>query len=604
MSLIPQTEILISDNSKRMEKNKKRKKLEDFWIEYKNQDIFEALEVFSDSPKENKKNQLEHHKSQQETDKNHQEDNEIQENLRKIPDRLIEALTDDGYLINKKRWEKLHQEITYIKSLDIDKNLKNEKIQSIIEQLPSEELLWLFFYAYVYSFRKTQIIDKNDIENLRIPKLYKLMPEKPKDLPPKPKKEDFHSKYEYLKEIYKWNKDKVKREIAYKKRLNRSPERKRKEDAKKYLKKYLTDLFYEKSQNKYSSKVKATAAAPILSEWIPSFLEHKYYPDILQMSQDEELALENMLKDLKKGENFVIMVNHDTFANIPAVIIKIMQKAKELWINDINEFIYTAIWDLIMCNIQQEALMNTVSNICPTSPTTNRIKWGNPIARQRRKNFTNYLEKILLSWNKTGNKGWWHLVIMAPSGTRDVIHRTESGKPYIFIPDETQPSNKITLWFARDLAKQWVKIMAISTNTSEIKKPNPDRWVTANNHEMNPWAKVTIHLNKLYKEKADEAETNNNEKWFDITEMDNWEIVNVLANRISYANPKNWYEEEPCGIKVPIEIFLYIKSLTKNPEYSETWRLPRELFIDEEKWELNSELIREKIKEMQQNKAA
>ena len=584
MSLISKSERLTPNYTKPTEdKNKKRKKLEDFWIEYKNQDIFEALAVFSETQQENKKNQLEHQKSQQETDKNQQEDNEIQENLKRIPERLIEALTDDDYLINKKRWERLHQEITHIKSSDIDKNLKNEKIQSTIEQLSSEELLWLFFYAYVYSFRKTQIIDKNDIENLRIPKLYKLMPEKPKDLPSKPKKEDFNSKYEYLKEVYKWNKDKIKREIAYKKRLNRSPERKRKEDAKKYLKKYLTDLLYKKSQNKYSSKVKATAATPILSEWIPSFLELQYYPE-LQMSQDEELALENMVKSLKEWKNFIIIVNHDTFANIPAVIIKIMRTASELWIEDINEFIHTAIWDLIMCNIQQEALMNTVSNICPTSPATNKIPGWNPIAKQRRKNFTNYLEKILLSWNKTGNKGWWHLVIMAPSGTRDVIHRTESGKPYIFIPDETQPSNKLTLWFVRGLAKQWVPTIAISTNTSDIKKPNSAKWVTANNHEMNKWAKVIMHFNKLYKDDQNDQ--------FDITEMSNREVIDVLACGITCEN------DEPCGIKVPIEIFLYIKSLTKNPEYSETWRLPTELFIDEERWELNFELIRERIKEM------
>lgn len=104
MSLISKSERLTPNYTKPTEdKNKKRKKLEDFWVEYKNQDIFEALEVFSETQQENKKNQLEHHKSQQETDKNHQEDNEIKENLRRIPERLIEALTDDNYLINKKK---------------------------------------------------------------------------------------------------------------------------------------------------------------------------------------------------------------------------------------------------------------------------------------------------------------------------------------------------------------------------------------------------------------------------------------------------------------------------------------------------------------------
>ena len=165
-----------------------------------------------------------------------------------------------------------------------------------------------------------------------------------------------------------------------------------------------------------------------------------------------------------------------------------------------------------------------------------------------------------------------------------MLHRNESGKPYIFIPDETQPSNKLTLWFVRGLAKQWVPTIAISTNTSDIKKPNSAKWVTANNHEMNKWAKVIMHFNKLYKDDQNDQ--------FDITEMSNREVIDVLAGGITCEN------DEPCGIKVPIEIFLYIKSLTKNPEYSETWRLPTELFIDEERWELNFELIRERIKEM------
>ena len=152
MSLISKTERFTPSYTKPTEnKNKKRKKLEDFWIEYKNQDIFEALDLFSNSQQENKRNQLEDHKSQQEANKNQQEDNEIQENLRKIPERLIEALTDNDYLMNKNKWKKLHQEITDIKSSDIDKNLQNEKIKTTNDKNDKGvNINILYFYKNYY----------------------------------------------------------------------------------------------------------------------------------------------------------------------------------------------------------------------------------------------------------------------------------------------------------------------------------------------------------------------------------------------------------------------------------------------------------------------
>jgi hypothetical protein len=57
---------------------------------------------------------------------------------------------------------------------------------------------------------------------------------------------------------------------------------------------------------------------------------------------------------------------------------------------------------------------------------------------------------------------------------------------------------------------------------------------------------------------------------FDINKVNNERIINLLANKITYANPNNEYIEEPCGIKVPSDIFDYIKALTKTKEYSKT----------------------------------
>ena len=579
MPLISKAEELAS-NAAEYVKNKtkkpnKRKKLEDFWIKYKNQDLIEALEVFTDSKQESNNTQPENEESQQEI-------NKIQQEISKIPQRLMEALTADNYLINQEKRENLQKEITVIKTTEEDKKVQNEKIQYILNQLSSEEMLSLFFYAYVYSFWKTQIIDKNDIEKLAIPKLCAPMPKKPENFPPKSQRENFSSKDEYSKELKDWKKKKADWEKAYKERANRSCEIKRKEDTSEYIKNYLTELFSNDIPN-LAAETLAAISSSALSIPIANYLEKKYNPQI-NMPQEEEQQLEELIKNIETGQKSIIITNHDTFANIPAILIKIIQVAKKLWIKNINKLITTVIWDLIICNEEQEAAINSLSNIGPTSPTTNKIKWGNPIARQRRQNFTNYLQRSLIPWNNTEKAGkLGRLIIMAPSGTRDVIHRTKNGKTYIFIPDEEQISNKLTLPLLRNLEKEWVKIFAISTNTSEIKKPNIDEWVTTNNHQMNSWATVTMHFQELH-----------------IQNLSNWEIIDHLANHI-YVNDKN---KEPCGIKIPSDIFSYIKALTKDPGYSLTWYLPDELFIDEEKWELNFELIREKIKEKQQNKAA
>jgi hypothetical protein len=198
--------------------------------------------------------------------------------------------------------------------------------------------LGLFFYAYVYSFRKTQIIDGNDIEQLLVPELYEPMPEKPKDLPKKPQKKDFSSKNEYDKELKEWNEKKVIYNKDYEKRSNRSYERKRKEDALEYFKKYapedvkqVINKFLGFDVSDTTIKALITTASPLISHFIiPHILEFKYNPNILDMTEGEERELEEVIKNIKKGQKYIIMVNHDTFANIPAVIIKIMKTAQKL----------------------------------------------------------------------------------------------------------------------------------------------------------------------------------------------------------------------------------------------------------------------------------
>ena len=55
-----------------------------------------------------------------------------------------------------------------------------------------------------------------------------------------------------------------------------------------------------------------------------------YFPNILEMSPEEEELLRHILIDVKYGKKCFVVLNHETFANIPITIVKFMQVAHEM----------------------------------------------------------------------------------------------------------------------------------------------------------------------------------------------------------------------------------------------------------------------------------
>lgn len=538
----------------------------------------------------------------------------------KISEQLIATLQKKNFPLDVEKMENLYERINWIEIASTDseeeRKEKKDKIAKILSELSSQDKLSLSKYVHTAHFYKTQIKDWNSIEHLTVSELQKSMPPHPGEFPIKPTREHFSSKSEYVKALADWNKEKINRNKQYKMWKERSCYIKLQDDTSKYIR----DLWIRNRVTNFWIKCIAALPQWFIWKWIPDRVDKEFHPNILEMSPEEERDLRHMILDLKNWENFFIMLNHETFANIPTTIMKIMQVARDEWIENINKYLYTVIWDLIEINTKQEPVINMISNIIPTTPATNNIPWAKVIAKQRRENCANQIRKTLvpednIKKSKTGKIKWksskkkngrGNIVLCAPSGTRDVIHRTKDWKCFIFTPDERQTSNKTTLPFIRELATKWVHIISTSTNTAEFKKPNPNRWVTTNNDEWNPGATMTIHFQEL-----------------DINNMTNKEIIEAIADRItqpipiyeeikiedpsdgsikSYMSIK-WYTEEPCGITIPWDdIFPYIKSLTKDTEYSTTWSLPENIFIDENKWELNFELIRERIREKEAQK--
>ena len=80
--------------------------------------------------------------------------------------------------------------------------------------------------------------------------------------------------------------------------------------------------------------------------WFQDAIDKYYKPQLLEMSEVEEATIEEIPPWLEHWDKFFIILNHDTFANIPLAILKFMRKAEELWIKDVNRFFYNHYWTI------------------------------------------------------------------------------------------------------------------------------------------------------------------------------------------------------------------------------------------------------------------
>lgn len=525
-------------------------------------------------------------------------------NLRNwIAERLVVAMDAKNFPINASKFTDIYLILNWIENLDISDEEKKSRQQKVLEQLSPQDILSLQIYNYNSSFWSTHIKDWNKLKDLILYKPHISRPEKPGGEPTKPKKSDFESSDEYDDALRQWHKDTRHRK--------RTPEYRQRNDWTektewmKDILKAVLDLWPLNRLSNWTIKNISDVLERWVWAWVQHTIETAFHPNILEMSPQEEEMLRHILIDVKYGKKCFVLLNHETFANIPITIVKFMQVAHELWIKNVNEYFTTMVWPLIATHRKQSTLLNSLSSVLVTHPADNKIPWAKSIANHQQRNAVSQIDNDFDSENPK-----WQIYFCAPSGTRDIVHYWDDWVPQIFIPDASWWSNRTTWKLIRSLHTKNpdIKFYAISTNTTELKKPNAENWVSPNNNKWNKHATVSLHLQEL---DADNLSAEN--------------FISTILNNISYPVPaeetihksKNpikkhftkkkkksddeddeFSKEIPCARAIPADIFKFLKKFTKTPEYASTWQLPSRFFNSE--WKLDLDIVRAEIA-MQKN---
>ena len=304
---------------------------------------------------------------------------------------------------------------------------------------------------------------------------------------------------------------------------------------------------------------------------IQDAIEKYYQPHLLEMSPEEEKLLEDIILWLEKWEKNFIILNHDTFANIPLAILKFMKKAEELWVKNVNQHFTTIIGPLLNVHSLQNITLNTLSNVVITHPAWNKIPEAKPLISIQQKWALGRISSDLA-------KGWeWQVYFCAPSWTRDIViywkSLTWETIPHIYLPDERWWSNITSIKMVNRLKKNNtdLKVYSLSTNTTALKKD-----ISLTDNTWNKWAEISMHLHDLNQEEPLEPK----------------EVLKSLAEWVTY--PLRWKENDEiirdvgCATLIPEELFIMLK------KWSKTWEYPQ--WLIKTNWEIDINQLNDLIK--------
>jgi len=496
-------------------------------------------------------------------------------------------------------------------------SLKQSK-EYTLQKLTPQDIFSLQIYNYNSNFWNTHVKDGNNPSDLILFKPHTPRPPKPKiEWPAHPKYHDFEyvEDYERAEQERNVKTRQLKKMPEYRKRNEWTEKTERMKD----ILQAVVDLWPLKKISNWIVKRISAVLDRTVWAWVQRTIETVFRPNILEMSPEEEELLRHILVDVYHGgKKCFIVLNHETFANIPMTIVKFMQVAHEMNMENINEHFTTIIWPLLATHRKQNALLNSLSSILVTHPADNRIPWAKRISNHQQQNAWSQFEKDLIEKKEhdeiNGNKKNkdWQIYFCAPSWTRDIVHYSDNWIPQIFIPDASWWSNITTAKLISRLHSQNpdLRVYAVSTNTTELKRPNQEQWVSPNNNKWNKNATVSMHLKEINAEDFSAGKT---------TEEITKNIISAILSGIDYPIPsyktrkpsrnpikrhrnkwKQYYDydengkvnEVPCAIPLPTIIFQYLKKFTKTPEYAKTWKLPECFFDKEWRLDLNNEVFK------------
>lgn len=515
-----------------------------------------------------------------------------------IANRLLHIMDIKNFPINADKLANIYVRLKQIDRWNQSEEEKELARQEVLNDLTSQDILSLQIYNYNSNFWNTHLKDWNKLKDLVLFQPHISRPEKPEWEPIKPKKSEFLYSEDYEEAIKQRRKETKQRKKTPEYR--QWDERTEKTEWMKDVLKAVLDLWPLNRLSNWAVKNISDVLERWVWAWVQHTIETAFHPNILEMTPQEEEMLRHILIDVKYGKKCFILLNHETFANIPITIVKFMQVAHELWIKNVNEYFTTMIWPLIATHKKQSTVLNSLSSVLVTHPADNKIPWAKSIASHQQHNAISQIENDFDSENKK-----WQIYFCAPSGTRDIVHYGDDGIPQIFIPDASWWSNRTTWMMLASLhgKNPNIKFYAISTNTTELKKPNAETWVSPNNNKWNKYATVCLHLQEI-----------------DPENLSTKNIISTILNNISYPIPstqpikrsknpikrrinkkkqhfdyddENWRIEVNCATAIPADVFKFLKKITKTPEYKQSWQLPSRFFNSE--WKLDLDIVRSEM---------
>ena len=242
-----------------------------------------------------------------------------------IADQLLLTMDIKNFPIDMERIEWLYNAFDAVtEEYKEDPTTLKAKQKEILSQLTPQDIFSLQIYNTNSNFWNTHIKDWNKLTDLILYRPHVPRPEKPEWEPEKPIRSDFDTIDDYDKALKAQKRDERIRK--------RSPEYKKREEwtEKTERMKSILDMgAFNKIWNwllkRCSSLLERWGWA-----WVQHFIEAFYRPNILEMSPEEELLLKNILTNVVYGnQKIFIVLNHETFANIPMTIVKFMQES--LW---------------------------------------------------------------------------------------------------------------------------------------------------------------------------------------------------------------------------------------------------------------------------------
>lgn len=226
-----------------------------------------------------------------------------------------------------------------------------------------------------------------------------------------------------------------------------------------------------------------------LPEWIASqlityIMQLRYNPQFISMSQQEEQLLVDCLSKVEKGKSTIIISNHDTFGNLPMIILKLMIVAKKLGMKNINKHIYTIIGPLLDTHKWQRRSINALSNTIITQPADNNPEELKEVYKEQRA----LARETILTHLQQGI-----ICILAPSGTRDIVVWKKDWIVKLYLPEESHISNRTSFGLIREIAKQdLADVLLVGVNSTELK-----RGISPSNNDWNRNAPIEMHIKDI-----------------------------------------------------------------------------------------------------------